>query len=346
MKRKRGEVAGTQAAGSQHPRRVSHVARLAHSRAIRLSDIVKQRQINEILAELYNESRPVPLTRAEAESEIVRYRGDILKLYNSRQLSIDLTKDWYHPHSYDMYNGKGTAAKIIADLRATASVVIPASAETHSDPALISIKGLDKAALLMALYNAARPVILDEADVAQRKTDTRPHYVGHFFSTMLGAQYSAGVIDPTIYNRINGDGAAQAVIKAYLSPPLTLKKGDRIAMSELERVEKILHELLQAGPDGKIALFDLKTKATNPSADITRSMALLTSNGLIHVDGTVDYGVAVTVRNVVVQDGVNPLLVRLRDPIGKNRQGLKAEIARKMALWTSNVLARSASTAR
>lgn len=97
---------------------------------------------------------------------------------------------------------------------------------------MIDIKGLDKAQLLAALFNASKPLVLgylhpDNAEPmsiseAQKLIESRPKmhfdYVrGRVMKVWLGEDN----LDPSGYDRDNGQGAAAAVVQE-----VRVKKGD------------------------------------------------------------------------------------------------------------------------
>jgi hypothetical protein len=84
----------------------------------------------------------------------------------------------------------------------------------------ISIRGLDKAAVLAALYNAAqaqgmgfmhydpKPMTTDEAKIILKQTTRFDYLKGRVMKLDLGGDE----FSPSLYDRDNGQGAAQKVI--------------------------------------------------------------------------------------------------------------------------------------
>ena len=86
---------------------------------------------------------------------------------------------------------------------------------------MISIKGIDKAALLAALYNAAKPLgwgILpyDSKPMtpaeARELLDGGQEYFDYVKGRVMKVALGSDELCPTAYNRDNGEGAAESVI--------------------------------------------------------------------------------------------------------------------------------------
>ncbi len=83
----------------------------------------------DVLAALYDASHPqglgiihfdpAPMTREQAREIIERFAGELYFDYvGGRVLKVDLQGDEFDPWGYDRDNGKGSAAAVIAALRA------------------------------------------------------------------------------------------------------------------------------------------------------------------------------------------------------------------------------------
>jgi len=86
----------------------------------------------------------------------------------------------------------------------------------------ISIVGLDKAEVLAALYNAARPQGLgflhyDPAPMTHQEAEAllrQTTYFDYIKGRVLKVDLSGDEFDPSLYDRDNGQGAAERVIAA------------------------------------------------------------------------------------------------------------------------------------
>jgi len=92
---------------------------------------------------------------------------------------------------------------------------------------MISIKGVDKAAVLAALYNNSKPLGMGmlHFDPAMMTTDEARKEIekmsyGLYFDYLKGrvmkVDLSGDELNPALYDRDNGDGAALAAIKTIL----------------------------------------------------------------------------------------------------------------------------------
>lgn len=87
----------------------------------------------------------------------------------------------------------------------------------------ISLKGLDKALVLAALYNSAKPQGLgflhftpEDMTVAQAQDVLLEHprmYFDYVQGRVMKVDLSGDELDPRLYDRNNGEGAAQVVIE-------------------------------------------------------------------------------------------------------------------------------------
>ena len=93
---------------------------------------------------------------------------------------------------------------------------------------LISLVGLDKAAVFAALYNGARPQglgFLQYVPTAMTAEDARNHYgnnFGHFDyvqGRVMKVDLSGDNLDPRLYDRDNGQDAAKTIIDALRATP-------------------------------------------------------------------------------------------------------------------------------
>ena len=93
---------------------------------------------------------------------------------------------------------------------------------------LVSIEGLDKGAVLAALYNAARaqgmgffqytpkPMTAAEARVILEGQTVFDYLNGRVLKVDLSEERTKGAFDPRLYDRDNGPGAAAAAIQALI----------------------------------------------------------------------------------------------------------------------------------
>ena len=95
----------------------------------------------------------------------------------------------------------------------------------------ISIAGLDKAKVLAALYNNSRPLGLGHlhftpepmkeeearALLAQQADDERGAYFDYLKGRVMKVRIGGDELNPSLYDRDNGDGAAARVIDALRS---------------------------------------------------------------------------------------------------------------------------------
>ena len=90
---------------------------------------------------------------------------------------------------------------------------------------VVDITGLDKAEVLLALYNNSRcqglgflQAIIDDdytLQNARRDIDESPdHYFDYVRGRILKVDLSGDTFDSRLYDRDNGEGAAEAAIKA------------------------------------------------------------------------------------------------------------------------------------
>jgi len=89
---------------------------------------------------------------------------------------------------------------------------------------MIDITGLDKVAVLTALYNASRPLGmgflhatpggLSPEDAKLELARTEPHglYFDYLRGRVMKVSLSADMLDPRLYDRDNGEGAAARAI--------------------------------------------------------------------------------------------------------------------------------------
>ncbi len=88
----------------------------------------------------------------------------------------------------------------------------------------VSIAGLDKAAVLAALFNNSQPLGMGflnpnsgnrmTREQAARALEAHPHgYFDYLNGRVLKVDLSGDDIDPWLYDRDNGDGALEAAIK-------------------------------------------------------------------------------------------------------------------------------------
>jgi len=95
--------------------------------------------------------------------------------------------------------------------------------------ATINIEGMDKAAVLAALYNGSRPIglgvlhytkedmIVDEARslIANYKVGVRGNlYFDYLRGRVMKIRLSGDDLDTDLYNRDNGDGSAEKIINS------------------------------------------------------------------------------------------------------------------------------------
>ncbi len=89
---------------------------------------------------------------------------------------------------------------------------------------MISLKGLDKAAVLKALYNASKPqglgimrfdaasMTVPEARSLLGGAKTPGRYFDYLKGRVMKVDLSGDELDPWLYDRDNGEGAAQRAI--------------------------------------------------------------------------------------------------------------------------------------
>jgi len=87
---------------------------------------------------------------------------------------------------------------------------------------MISLNGLDKADVLAALYNASRPLGMGNLhydpkemtrDEAQSHLRPGENYFDYLKGRVMKVDLSGEMLDPWLYDRDNGEGAAAAVIE-------------------------------------------------------------------------------------------------------------------------------------
>jgi len=94
---------------------------------------------------------------------------------------------------------------------------------------MISLKGCDRSAVLAALYNRARPLGLGlihytpepmTVDEARRLLDNPgPHYFDYVKGRVLKVDLSGDTLDPSLYDRDNGPGAAREALAHLVTEP-------------------------------------------------------------------------------------------------------------------------------
>ena len=90
---------------------------------------------------------------------------------------------------------------------------------------MISLVGLDKGAVLAALYNASRPqgmgfMAYDPTPMTPEEGNeilARTTYFDYLKGRVMKVELSGDTLDPWLYDRNNGPGAAQAAIDALKS---------------------------------------------------------------------------------------------------------------------------------
>lgn len=92
--------------------------------------------------------------------------------------------------------------------------------ETGNDAHMVSIKGLDKIEVLRALYAHARPLgmgalqyvagPLDKSEAEQLLNQM--HYFDYVKGRIMKVSLKGDEFSPSLYDRDNGDGAAQRAI--------------------------------------------------------------------------------------------------------------------------------------
>jgi len=92
---------------------------------------------------------------------------------------------------------------------------------------MISLKGCDRSEVLAALYNRARPVGLGllhytpdpmTVEEARRLLDTPgPHYFDYVKGRSLKIDLSGDTLNPDLYDRDNGSGAAREALAHLLT---------------------------------------------------------------------------------------------------------------------------------
>lgn len=87
---------------------------------------------------------------------------------------------------------------------------------------MVDVRGIDKAELLAALYNRAKPqgmgfLHFDPADMireqAHRLLDTGTGYFDYVQGRVMKVQVLADDLDPRLYDRDNGQGAVASVVE-------------------------------------------------------------------------------------------------------------------------------------
>lgn len=91
---------------------------------------------------------------------------------------------------------------------------------------MIDIKGISKAAVLAALYNASRPLgmgflhhqpsPMSEKEAAEHLK--RGSYFGYLNGRVMKVDLSGDTLEERLYDRDNGQGTAYAAIKHLLQP--------------------------------------------------------------------------------------------------------------------------------
>ncbi len=90
---------------------------------------------------------------------------------------------------------------------------------------MINIAGLDKAAVLMALYDNARPQgmgFLHYKPVPMTREESerlisQSSYFDYVFGRVLKVDLSKDELDPRLYDRDNGPGAAERALKLLMT---------------------------------------------------------------------------------------------------------------------------------
>lgn len=87
---------------------------------------------------------------------------------------------------------------------------------------LIELNGRNKAEVLAKLYNASRPIGLGvfqhravdmSVDQAQAILDTGETYFDYLQGRVMKIDLSSNELDPRLYDRDNGQGAAEAALR-------------------------------------------------------------------------------------------------------------------------------------
>lgn len=97
---------------------------------------------------------------------------------------------------------------------------------------MINIKGLNKARVLKALYNRSRAqgmgylhplhgtqMTYDQAQNLLGMADDKIPYIDYLWGRMLKVDISGDTLDPRLYDRDNGEGAAEEALLLEFTEP-------------------------------------------------------------------------------------------------------------------------------
>ena len=167
---------------------------------------------------------------------------------------------------------------------------------------MIDITGIDKAKLLVALYNASKqqglgflaghqPLTEDEAREMLEKTT----YFDYLHGRVMKVDLEGDELNPWLYDRDNGEGAAQRAIDTLrqgeevvdTAKVVKLRNGTEESPVLVSAIMLTLTTMWDSGLPGMLAVWDLREITRNPGykamyLDMLKEAALVDENGAVH----------------------------------------------------------------
>ncbi|SHF41536.1 hypothetical protein SAMN05444392_12325 [Seinonella peptonophila] len=186
-----------------------------------------------VLAALYNNAKPqgkswlwYRMTIKQAQALLVTHVDFKFDGVNNRVLKVDLSGEEFDSSLYDLHNGTGKAERTVNHLRETGFV----------ECSNIDIADLDKAAVLAALFNGAKPqgnggnYLRWMSTKKARSFQVRTYKFGCESDRILKVDLSGEEFDSSLYDRHNGEGMADRVVNRLRAGYIDISGLDKAAV--------------------------------------------------------------------------------------------------------------------